>query len=230
MEHGNGTLRVFRGWAGDLRAQGPELLLLVQRPLRLKALWDKYYRVELYFTSADGSPLTPQPALFMLDGRLVNESALWLKPGEHSLGWALWRGVKVRALTNFVVRKPGVLEVPLAVWRPLIRVTDFLGLPIPFAELVLAGPLEARTKLGLDAYGRALPLPEGVYKATVMLWGLTLGQATIAVRGDEVETLRVLLNPYLLLLVMVMALLVAIAVWRRSSYFSRLWSREAADA
>lgn len=217
VEHGNGTLRVFRGWTGSVEASSPGLRLKVWRPLRLKALWDKYYRVKIAFTSADGLTLSPQPTLLMLDGRLMNESALWLKPGEHVLEWALWRGIKVRALANPAVKGPGTLKIPLAIWRPLVRVTDILGLPVPFVEVKLVGPIKAEVTVGLDAYGRTPELPEGIYEATIALGKLILGHTTLVIRGDEVLTLHVLINPYVLVLVLMLAVLVALALRRESS-------------
>ena len=210
---------VFKGWSGDVMAKVPNLSLEVTRNYTLVAQWVKQYKVQIVFTSADGLKLSPQPTLLMLDGKLVNESVLWLEPGEHVLEWVLWRGAKVRALTNLMVEGPGAVKVPLAIWRPLVRVTDILGLPVPFAEVEFAGPVNARIKLGLDAYGRAPELPEGVYEATVALGGLILSRTTITVQGDGVLTLRVVVNPYVLALALLLATLIALALRRGASQF-----------
>jgi len=47
VDHGNGTRRVFRGWAGDVNIAAPVVKLVVTRPLVVRALWATRHWVEI---------------------------------------------------------------------------------------------------------------------------------------------------------------------------------------
>ena len=214
VDQGNWTRRVFDGWSGSLESRAPSLRVKVNAPLRLKAIWRKEYMVKVRFSSASGIPLVPEPSMLEVSGHVYNTTRLWLEPGRYRVAWALWRGVKVRALSELVVREPGEAEVRLAVWSPRVVVVDALSLPLPFVEVLLEGPLSINSVTGIDGSISGLMLAEGSYRLRVMLSGVVLAERRIEVSSDRELVVKVNLSPYLLSTLIMIAAIIIVVVRR----------------
>ena len=208
VQKGNDTRLIFKGWVGSINTTSQNLLVRVAQPLKLEAVWEPQYLINITFTTGEGRLISPQPSHFNMSGRVYNNSLLWVSSGEYSIEWALWKGIRVRGLGKLNVARPGQYRARLALWMVNITISDPLGLPLPNTKVVLEGPVRIEEYSRLDKPVLPLLLPEGTYTIQLYIGPVMLGGSPIEVSNSINVRLHVKPSPYLVLLILAALLLV----------------------
>ncbi len=125
VDQGNGTLRVFRGWTGDVESNTLVVKVKVDRPLKIRAKWSTFYfvRVKTAFSMANFTS-GGLPKGFRMHVMLALEH-IDLK-NRTRLVFSGWNGTLMDNPIEVVVDQPLIIE---AVWRTQywVKVIDPLG-------------------------------------------------------------------------------------------------------
>jgi hypothetical protein len=107
---------------------------------------------------------------------------------------AVYKGVDVTVNATVRAGEPGTIAIPAGISRLTVRVRDFLGMPVPFANVVYSGPGgEAKASTDYSGIVRLGVVPNGKGRLSAGLIGASEGEALVP-PGEHIVVLPV--SPY----------------------------------
>lgn len=120
----------FNGWRGSIQSEEQNITFIVSSPMKILIDWVREYRVQPFFTTVDGKPLTVQPSKLALYGderRITwNGEPVWIMEGKMVIEEILWNGVDVSSKTEIEVDSNTVV-IPTTLKEIRIKAFDLLG-------------------------------------------------------------------------------------------------------
>ncbi|MEM2194610.1 MAG: hypothetical protein QW803_09080 [Candidatus Methanomethylicia archaeon] len=150
---------VFERWSGDLSTSDLSLVINVDKPKRIIALWNRQYCVSLIFKNLHGtSIINPEfiTIIFQNNTRvsISNFNNLWLNSGLINFECIVWAGGNVHLnRTSIEVNKTGIIEIPCIVGDLIIKVVDVFGNPADNTEIIVTPPNSSKLIFYTDDNG-----------------------------------------------------------------------------
>ena len=191
----------------DNRSLGPitSLEIEVKRPVFIFAVYRDQILVWPKLKGQDGSVADPDLVVLRSDlGEAISEGgkAVWfdryLTLGPRSVEWkvvkAFYKGVDVTVNVTVRASEPGTIAIPAEISGLTVRVRDFLGMPVPFANVVYSGPGgEVKASTDYSGVAKLGVVPNGQGRISAGLIGAFEGEVSIP-PGDHIVVLPV--SPY----------------------------------
>jgi hypothetical protein len=214
----------------DNNSLGPmtSLEIEMRKPVSVIAVYRDQILVWPKLKGQDGSIADPDLVVLRSElGEVVSEGgkAVWLDRhltlGLRSVEWrvvkAIYKGVGVTVNATVRAGEPGTIAIPAGISGLTVRVRDFLGMPVPFANVAYSGPGgEVKASTDYSGIARLGVVPNGQGRLSAGLIGASEAEVSLP-PGEHTVVLPV--SPYTIALLasaMLLAYLV-VKVWRRRS-------------
>jgi hypothetical protein len=213
----------------DNRSLGPitSLEVEVKKPVSVIVVYRDQILVWPKLRGQDESIADPDLVVLRSDlGEVTSEGgkAVWLDRyltlGLRSIEWkvvkAVYKGVDVTVNATVRAGDPGTIAIPAEISGLTVRVIDFLGMPVPFANVIYSGP-GGNVKASTDYSGiaRLGVVPNGQGRLSAGLIGASEGEVSIP-PGEHTIVLPV--SPYTIaLFASVIPLMKVVRGWRLRS-------------
>jgi hypothetical protein len=212
----------------DNRSLGPvtSLEIEVKRPVSIIAVYRDQILVWPRLRGQDESITDPDLVVLRSDlGEVVSEGgkAVWLDRyltlGLRSIEWRVVKAVykDVDVTVNATVRagEPGTIALPAGISGLIVRVTDVLGMPVPFASVAYSGPGgEVKASTDYSGVARLGLVPNGQGRLSAGLIGASEGEVLIP-PGEHIVVLPV--SPYTITLITLLITPTYMVVRRRKN-------------
>jgi hypothetical protein len=177
----------------------------VKRPVSIIAVYRDQILVWPKLKGQDGSIADPDLVVLRSDlGEVTSEGgkAVWLDRyltlGLRIVEWrvvkAVYRGVDVTVNATVRAGEPGTIAIPAGISGLTVRVRDFLGMPVPFANVAYSGPGgEVKASTDYSGIARLGVVPNGQGRISAGLIGASEGEVSIP-PGEHIVVLPV--SPY----------------------------------
>jgi hypothetical protein len=177
----------------DNRSLGPitSLEIEVKRPVSVIAVYRDQILVWPKLRGQDGSIADPDLVVLRSDlGEVVSEQgkAVWLDRyltlGLRRIEWrvvkAVYKGVDVTVNATVRAGDPGTIAILAEISYLTVRVRDFLGMPVPFANVIYSGPGgEVKASTDYSGIAKLGVVPDGQGRLSAGLIGASEGEVLI---------------------------------------------------
>mgnify|MGYP001626168848 CR=1 FL=1 len=164
----------FNGWRGSIQSEEQTVSFIVSSPMKMFVKWIREYKVQPFFTTIDGKPLTVQPSKLVLykDGRRItwNSEPVWIMEGQMIIEEILWNGVDVSTKMEFTVDSDTVV-IPTTLKEIKIKAFDLLGNPLQ--DLDVSVIVDGVEIFRANGSGPTVYVPQNTKSLIIILYGLS---------------------------------------------------------
>ncbi|MEM1547296.1 MAG: hypothetical protein QXP91_12670, partial [Candidatus Methanomethylicia archaeon] len=138
IQYGNGTVRKFQYWIIDGGTVSEKhVVLTVEKPLNVTCVWKTLHYISILLDAKEGYAIKPDK--IVLEGRgevlELSEPSGFVEEGLWSIR-AWYKGIEAtKPNTVLIVAGPGPIIVDSILKTVKVTVSDFLGLPVPYATV-----------------------------------------------------------------------------------------------